>query len=98
MAYSRWGNSVWYTYWQNTRNPHRNKQLFAVCLGDIEHLGAPWDVTVEYAVLKKNPDAFIQQVRETVEKVGVFRTDDEYNELKGYIKRFLQNVQASCRK
>jgi len=32
MSYSRWSNSVWYTYWcAGADNNHRRSQLFDIC-------------------------------------------------------------------
>lgn len=31
MAYSRWSNSRWYTYWLATEDKRKNKQKFEIC-------------------------------------------------------------------
>lgn len=79
MSYSRWSNSVWYTYWSAKSGDTRDTQVFTVC----------WEKDFTYKELKENLDAcaecfFAKGYR-----------DKNIEELKGYMKEFIEDVEAT---
>ena len=59
MAYSRWGNSTWYTYWSalSPKGPHaKNDQIFEIC--DFSTF------QVTYREIVENIDEVIERVKE----------------------------------
>jgi len=95
MSYSRWGaNSVWYTFWCASDSKKRDDQLFDVC-------GVK---TFTYAMLNESIDNCIESIKETVKQnnnkknskklnlCGSGYTDKEYEELKGYMREFINDV------
>ena len=89
MSYSRWSNSSWYTFWSSTpENTPMEDQEFCV---DCE-------LHFSYKSLKKDMDKCINNVRSHYE----FKMDEdnenrpsdaEYDELKGYMLEFIQDVE-----
>lgn len=79
MSYSRWSNSCWYTYW---------------AIGDDNDPkeAQVFQVCMEgwwtYAQLRENIEACLDDVRQG-------RTEEQIEELRGYIERFLSDVDAS---
>jgi len=80
MSYSRWSNSKWYTYWcvQDEETENYNTALFTVC-------------SVKTFTAKKLRDALDYCISEVQAKCP--STDAEIDELKGYITRFLEDVE-----
>ena len=83
MSYSRWGESVWYTFWASCSAKHKEEELFEVCgegtasYGEIsQDIEAALDSVMKAAVLywEKPPEA------------------SEREELKGYMLKFLDDV------
>jgi len=128
MSYSRWSNSVWYTFWCSTSSNKRDEQIFQIC--DLTH-----SVNLTYAEIKKyydndDLDTLKQNVKEeivlamattpiklsmpssnghqamqkdddvnishppmTLEKAFSVYTDEEYDELIGYMVEFVKDVE-----
>lgn len=55
MSYSRWSNSIWYTYWSSSSGDDKDSQVFSIC-----DLSCPVDFT--YKQLKESVDSCIKQV------------------------------------
>lgn len=81
MSYSRWSNSRWYTYWLASSQPE-NHNSATLCVDDFDK-----PCYIEAARIRKDVDSC---VREVVDKQG--GTSDEAEELKGYMLRFLADV------
>jgi len=93
MSYSRWSNSVWYTFWCSSGSDKRDEQLFSIC-----------GVTIfTYADLKQGLDICIDKIKNIVieiknkdneSSIGIFEySEDDYDELKVYMKRFIKDVE-----
>ena len=80
MSYSRWGSSVWYTYWcahgGASADDKRDEQLFDICTVKM----------FTYKELKDDIDGCIDKVREIVDTANATNegstqiTADEYKE------------------
>jgi len=89
MSYSRWGSSRWYTYWhtQSEDTENRDTALFAICACTTftaKQLRADMDGCLRITEDKENYNCKDDyQVR-----------DDDLDELRIYMGRFLENVNA----
>ncbi len=87
MAYSRWTESRWHTFWCGSAGWKKNKEIFSVC-GVAEF---------EYAVVKKNTAACAESCRSKENEAVHFdgpATDQEIKELEGYMRTWLKEVDA----
>lgn len=89
MAYSRWYNSEWYTYWEVwfPKEPpmDRDTAKFA-----IMHSGNEFGITTLYFTakqLRENLNTCIEKVKEKV-------PEGDIEELKVYVHRFLKDVDS----
>jgi len=85
MSYSRWGESRWYTFWsgQDAATENRDTAIFEIC-------GV---VSFEAKELRESLDACVkraafQESRKFLRPV----TDDDRDELRGYMVEFLADV------
>jgi len=92
MSYSRWSNSVWYTFWCSTDSEEMDEQLFDVC----------GICSFTYAELKQGLDKCIDKIKgiiaednqsEPITFTSDKYTEDEYDELKIYMKRFIKDIE-----
>jgi hypothetical protein len=93
MSYSRWGSSVWYTYWcahgGASADDKRDEQLFDICTVKM----------FTYKELKDDIDGCIDKVREIVDTANATNegstqiTADEYKELQGYMESFMADIE-----
>ena len=95
MSYSRWSNSVFYCFWSATKSERLNDQLFDVC-------GVK---AFTYKELKNDMEGCIDKIKKltTATNPGLFvaksYTDEEYEELRGYMRTFIKDVeQEFCTK
>ena len=110
MSYSRWSNSVWYTFWSSICSANmtyklptkslKNKQCFEICdtpsyfisYGDIKHKGI--DIIVSEVREFYSKDHF--NITTTEEEKPLYKaknpTDDQMNELSGYLKEFEKDI------
>lgn len=82
MSYSRWSNSTWYTFWCAPLNKNKlikDLQIFEVCSV----------MSFTYKELKESIDKCVDKIREI--SLDVY-SEDEYNELKQYMKEFISDV------
>ena len=97
MSYSRWSNSTWYTYWHCGEEKDRHvmdKQLFDVCgvmMFTYKELAEDLDGCI--ARLKHHIENHDKEARENMFCMDSV-TDEELEELKGYMKEFMEDVQA----
>jgi hypothetical protein len=92
MSYSRWSNSVWYTYWSDSsegtkyRLPTKKlkyNQVFAIC--DFP------SYNITYGdLMTKDLYTIIQEVREYYKEKNP--TNKELDELVDYLMRFVDDV------
>lgn len=80
MAYSRWSNSRWYTYWDAASGETKEKQLFTIC-GE--------DMSFTYEELSQDMDGYLSIVKKMVPNA----TEEDLQELKTYMKEFMQDVE-----
>lgn len=80
MSYSRWSNSVWYTFWSNSRTRLKEEQIFEVCSV----------VSFKYKEIKENINGCIA----TIKKLSPDNTIKEFKELKRYMKTFIAHVNS----
>lgn len=68
MAYSRWSNSVWYTYWASGPSDDENieNQYFAVC-------GV---CTLNYLFIRDSIEQAVDIVKEEVESNEKYNSED----------------------
>ena len=94
MSYSRWGGSVWYTYWCSSDAKTRGEEVFDVCSVKyftydelkINGLDECINNLIKYiSIRSKDPDDDMF----CVDKYS----KEEYNELKGYMRTFMADVE-----
>jgi hypothetical protein len=97
MSYSRWINSFWYTYWACPAEEYkdsRDAQRFDIC--GIK--------SYTYKELKDDLDGCIEGLKAYMKENGPKQdkkytfvpetaTDEEFEELKGYMKEFMRDVE-----
>ena len=105
MSYSRWSNSVWYTFWSYSGNTEyklptkklKNSQTFEICnlvsycvtYGKLDDIGV--DNVIKEIMLHYSKSYPITLMG----KESVFEehyTEEEYEELKGYLLEFIADV------
>jgi len=98
MSYSRWGNSVWYTYWCSTESKKRDDQLFDICgthaftYGELKTRGIDGCIEkLKDIITEKNNEE--NKMKQENMFVGHNYTTEEYEELKGYIREFMKDVE-----
>lgn len=102
MSYSRWSNSVWYTFWTWNgegdeftfpTQSRKNTQTFEIC--DLVTYYVTYGELDELGV-----DIVIDQIREFYSKqykwsLGDYKkdvTEEELEELKGYLLQFMNDI------
>jgi hypothetical protein len=94
MSYSRWSNSCWYTYWLATNSKVREEQEFDICgfttisYEDVDELG--FDKTIE--MLKDRFASMKKSNKSNTLFLGKKYTEEEWQELKGYIQEWYDEV------
>jgi len=81
MAYSRWLQSRWYTYWlcqDNVPNLEFYEEVFVICSL----------ISFTFEELFENMDACLDKVRRADQEA----TNEEIEELRGYMNQFLEDV------
>jgi hypothetical protein len=80
MSYSRWGSSVWYTYWCVSNSDKRDDQIFDIC-----------SVTnFTYGALKKDLIRCLCKIRIFCPEAS----EEEIEELEKYMLRFIADVES----
>jgi hypothetical protein len=98
MSYSRWGNSVFYTYWAISDSNERDGQIFDICgvksytYREIKEFGLDGIIEnlKEFICECNKPEN--KDKGENIFVPGEY-TDEEYEELKGYIREFMKDVE-----
>ena len=81
MSYSRWGNSYWYTFWLSQEEEDYDTATFCICcVADFEA-----------KQLREDFDGCIASIRSIDKNVS----NEEINELRGYIREFLEDVDST---
>lgn len=97
MSYSRWSNSRFYTYWHSTDSNKRSEQSFCIC-GTISFTYQQLCDNIEECVEKANYEECRPSPRDSeLEATGEYQpelelTQEEREELKGYMIRFIEAV------
>lgn len=110
MSYSRWSNSLWYTYWSSTSSNTINDQVFEICgvtsftykeiIDDIEKcLDRACELQKRvYDTPFGGPfdPLNIDKLSETKYKINesLAPTSEEREELKGYMIKFTDHVNS----
>jgi len=102
MSYSRWTNSCWYTYWLSESSDKpitKEEEMFDICgfytvsYGEMKKLGL--DNVIK--MLKIKLKELIVKQQKNPDKIITFSspiyTDAEWEELKGYMKKFMVDVE-----
>jgi hypothetical protein len=94
MAYSRWWNSQWYTYWTSSYSPSckfklptrglKDGQTFEICDWDNSIQIRYWDLR-HFGI-----DSMVEVVKHRYKEYDY--TEEDYEELKGYIQEFVNDV------
>jgi len=91
MSYSRWLNSIWYTFWRASDATCKEDEIFCIC-----------GVTdIKYKDMREDLEGCISKVKDVVEhpeKEGISFCPAEvspldYDELKIYMQRFMQDIE-----
>ena len=91
MSYSRWSNSVWYTFWTSISEDTqfklptkrlKNNQVFEIC--DLQNYYISYRELDELGV-----DVVVDQVKKFYSKSN---SEEEFEELKGYLLAFMDDV------
>lgn len=95
MSYSRWGSSCWYTFWCCSDTTKKEDEIFDICgltsftYGELTTKGLDECIKKIKCILteegKKLSESHTMFVAEKF-------SDDEYDELKIYMKRFIKDV------
>jgi len=86
MAYSRWSDSKFYTYWNSTKVYDKGDEIF-ICHTSIDRYHG-----FTYTECKE----FIEEPFELVSRVkDVSLTDDDVKELTSYMSEFISDVDLS---
>ena len=88
MSYSRWGGSRWYTYRLACCGECCDEQIFEIC--DFGDEGAQYTYA---AIRERGADVCAQQHAD--EKHGGDVTPEEVCELAGYMRLFVEDVDAA---
>jgi len=88
MSYSRWSNSYWYTFWCCPFKGFEHgmdEATFEIC----------GITNFKYWELKEDIEKCIHRVTEILEdeKMNELPTSEDYEELKGYMKEFIKDVE-----
>ena len=106
MSFSRWSNSIWYTYWSSTESNKRDEQCFAICMvssftykelkEDIElclNLACHKEQLV-YPWVEEGPfGGYVDEMAQPTFDESLRPTPEEREELKGYMIRFIDSVE-----
>lgn len=82
MAYSRWSNSRWYTYWSINSGDSKDSQVFQVC-------------SVKGFTYRELKEDMSKCIREVIEEVGGEVSDSEVDDLRGCMNEFIKDVEGS---
>ena len=88
MSYSRFSNSVWYTYHLATDKHQKNEQVFRVF--DIADF--------KYPELKKSVEKCLERIAKIELPGGGLPTERQLQELGRYMKKFLDEIEEDYRK
>jgi len=98
MSYSRWSNSIWYTYWSASSGETKDEQIFCIC--DLsrpfnftykelkENIHRCLGVVIEESKCEKN----VSVLGESVTYKGLVYTEKEIDELQGYMEDFIEDM------
>lgn len=106
MAYSRWSNSIWYTFWSWSGDTEfkfptqklKNAQTFEICdmvsyyvtYEELDELGV--DIVIDQ--IRKHY-SIVYAVNGSLDKETIFKkefTEDDLEELKGYLWQFMDDI------
>ncbi len=95
MAYSRWTNSVWYTFGTSRNGDQPQKRsdwYFKIFCDSLETIGG-----FGYDELKNDIDKCIQAVKNDVNPdIKPLITEKEITELKTYMLEFIFEIKRDC--
>lgn len=111
MAYSRWIDSFWYTYWASTESKNKDEQLFCVD-------GLARSFYFSYKDILDNADDCLAKIKESYsvpkkfnmvvdfktgkteefEESSIELTNDVLNELRLYMSNFIEDVDREFNK
>lgn len=99
MSYSRWGFSSFYTYWLATDSDVREEQMFDICgfttISYQDILDYDIDGVIDILkdrLVKMNEDFKKNPPDDGMKLFADSYTDEEWDELKGYIKEWVKDV------
>ena len=107
MSFSRWSNSIWYTYNSSSLDNHkRNEQVFTICMvssftykelkEDIElclNLACHKEQLV-YPWVEEGPfGGYVDEMAQPTFNESLKPTPEEREELKGYMLKFIYRVE-----
>ena len=85
MAYSRWNDSKFYTYWNSTKVYDKGDEIF-ICHTEIENY---------HGFTYTECSRFVDDIIAIKGKINKIDNDEEAEELQGYIKEFIKDVDES---
>ena len=95
MSYSRWTNSLWYTYWLAGDVDSKEDEMFDICTVKI----------LKYSEMKDNIYGAIASVRQAIiddkmdpEYKKKLLSDEALEELRGYMEQFISDVDEEYKK
>ena len=83
MAYSRWIDSKFYTYWAGNNKVYSKKDEVFIVHGDLERYRS-----FTYKECKE----IIEDTMKVKGKLNFIDSDEEAKELQGYMKQFIEDV------
>ena len=112
MSYSRWSNSIWYTYWSASSKEGKDNQVFEICdLGcshsftykqlkeDIDsclEIVAVEDAKEKEISLLSGFDEDKEPIYNNVTSKGRKQSPQQMDELRGYMQEFMEDVEGDC--
>jgi len=106
MSFSRWSNSRWYTFWASTSSNKRDEQVFEICgtcSFTYKELKEELDKCLftvyhkeqeVYPFVDDDGPGYLDYTATPTIREDLAPSDDEMNELKSYIQRFIDRIQS----
>lgn len=96
MSYSRWDKSVWYTYWATSSPDFEHLKTRELRIKKIKEQVFRICMVCDFTYNELVDD--LESCLETVKNKEPETTDEQLTELKGYIQRFISDMNKEIEK
>lgn len=90
MSYSRWGNSSWYTFWNDSSGEDRDSQVLSAWYSMSEEDCIDWQYWELQELIKKSFDDIIKHIMIRYKNCS----PDEAGELQEIMQLFISDVKS----